>query len=164
MSRVRRSGWAGFTLIELLVVIAIASIFTSVVVLSLSGWRSENAPEFQLDRVARLVEQQCEQALLQARPRGVRVTASGVDGWHQTRQGWQLDTSMGAAQAWPSSTHPRLWLDGFPVALDSASNPQIICHPLGELSDFVLDLGPSEPGLRLSSLPAGGVRRHWIEP
>lgn len=153
-----RSGQCGFSLIELLVVITIAAVMASLVVLSVGGWQSADSPERQLDRFAAQLEQQCEQALLQSRARGMRLTPAGFEAWHLTSQGWQ--TLGGTARQWPDGIQPRLAIDGFPINLATPSSaPQIVCEPLGELTAFELDfLGPAA-GPRLLGHAHGRLER-----
>ena len=147
----------GFTLIELLVVVVIAAVLTGLAVLSLGAWRSADDPEAQLQRFAALLEMQCDAALFQSRPRGIRVTAAGYDFWQAVDGGWAPLTGGGVDRPrdWPAGIQPRLFIEGRRQALDDQdAPPQIVCQPLGELTAFELELGA---GLRLTASAGGQI-------
>lgn len=150
----------GFTLIELLVVVVIAAVLTGLAVLSLGDWRSADDPEVQLQRFAALLEVQCDAALFQSRPRGIRVTAAGYDFWQVVDGGWAPVVGEGVDRPrdWPAATQPRLFIEGRREALDESDGPpQIVCQPLGELTAFELELGA---GLRLTASAGGQIE--WL--
>ncbi len=147
----------GFTLIEVLVVLAIAATLTTLVVLRFGTWQDPDDPQRILERLAARIDHQCEQALFQSRPRGLRLTARGYDVWQGGPDGWQPLPQQGPdqAQSIPRSLEFALELGGYPVDLpdpgagpDSAResgesgsiSPQLICQPLGELTPFRLTL------------------------
>jgi general secretion pathway protein H len=143
----------GFTLIEVLVVLAIAATLTTLVVLRLGSWQDPNHPQRLLERLAARVDHQCEQALFQSRPRGLRFTDQGYDAWQGGPEGWQRLPQRGPdqAQSIPQSLEVSLELGGYPVALPVLESspdgggpqdprPQVVCHPLGELTPFRLTL------------------------
>ena len=143
----RRS--VGFTLIELLVVVAIGAILAGLAVLSLGGWQSDDDPERQLARLAALLQVQCEQALFQSRPRGIRLTADGFDFWQAGSAGWGKVPGDGVsrARAWAGDPELVLFVDGRRQLLDEQGDrPQIVCQPLGEITPFELEL--RRPGSR----------------
>ena len=149
---------AGFTLIELLVVVVIAAVLTGLVMLSLGDWRSAEDPERQLQRFAGLLEAQCDAALFQSRPRGIRITSEGYDFWQGVDQAWvQLaGDGVNRPRDWPSGLEPRLFVEGRRQALGSEDGvPQIVCQPLGELTAFSLELGDTAASARLTA-SAGG--------
>ncbi len=145
----------GFTLIELLVVVVIAATLTGLAVLNLGDWRSADDPERHLQRFAALLEAQCDAALFQSRPRGIRLTTDGYDFWQAVDGGWApvAGEDMERPRDWPSMIQPRLFIEGRRQALDDEeAPPQIVCQPLGEMTAFELELGAD---LRLSA-SAGG--------
>ncbi|MEN1728258.1 MAG: prepilin-type N-terminal cleavage/methylation domain-containing protein [Pseudomonadota bacterium] len=150
----RRS--SGFTLIEVLVVLAIAATLTALVVLRLGDLRSPDDPERLLERLAARVTHQCEQALFQARPRGLRFSEFGYVAWQSSAEGWRVlpQTGPDRAQMLPESLDIELVVSGYSVDLAEVEfdvedlydtgvrdvRPQVICHPLGELTPFQLTL------------------------
>jgi general secretion pathway protein H len=148
-----RPTFGGFTLIELLVVVSIGAILASLVVLGLGRWPSPDHPERQLARMAALLELQCEQALFQSRPRGIRVTASGFDFWQGSAAGWvELPASgINRPRAWTGGAEAGLFVEGRAQALeDEIDRPQIQCQPLGEVTPFELELVAGEERVLLS--------------
>lgn len=142
----------GFTLIEVLVVVAIATILTTLVVLRIGDWQSPDDPQAQLERLAALIERQCEQAMFQSRPRGVRITAEGYDFWQATSQGWVALTGEGLdrPRQWLTERAPELLVEGHGVELSAEpEGPQLSCQPMGELTLFELLLrdssAPTQP-------------------
>ena len=149
---------SGFTLIELLVVVLIGAILATLAVLSVGSWRSDDDPERQLARFAALLEAQCEQALFQYRPRGVRLDAAGYDFWQATADGWARvpDDRTGRPRSWPETAAPLLLIEGRRQRLEeTAGAPQIVCQPLGEMTAFELAIGPAGERVRLAG-SAGG--------
>lgn len=123
----------GFTLIEVLVVIAITATLTALVVLRLGDLQDPDDPQRVLERVAARVNHQCEQALFQARPRGLRfgMLASeggvrtdseiGYDAWQSSAEGWQVLPQQGPdqAQVIPEGLTVELMLGGYAVDLSA---------------------------------------------
>lgn len=153
----------GFTLIELLVVVAIAAVLTGLVTLAIGNWRSTDDPERQLQRFALLIEAQCDAALFQSRPRGIRVTAEGYDFWQAVDETWVqvAGADVDRPREWLAGLQPRLFVEGRRQGLaDADSPPQIVCQPLGELTAFALELGERNAALRLI---ASGGRQLTVE-
>lgn len=133
---------AGFSLIEILVVVTIGAVLAVMVVLRVGGDGAQD-PARQLERLAALIGNQCEQAMFQARPRGIRVTRSGYDFWQLAGDGWQRLPAEGISRprSWPSEARPELLVDGHGARIDDDRLvPQIVCQPLGELSPFEIQL------------------------
>ncbi len=152
----RRPG--GFTLIELLVVVTIGTVLAGIAVLSLGRWGSADEPREQLARLAGLLELQCEQALFQARSRGIRVLDSGFDFWQAGSAGWAPLPGEGVSRprAWTAGAEAVLFIEGRRQPLtDTDDVPQIVCQPLGELTPFELELRVADRAARLA-VSAGG--------
>ena len=148
----------GFTLIELLVVVTIGAVMAGLAVLSLGRWGDADAPREQLQRLVALLEVQCEQALFQSRPRGIRLTEDGYDFWQAGSAGWVALPDQGTSRQrrWPEPGQATLFLEGRRQALDAEiEQPQIICQPLGEITSFELELRAADRSARLS-VSAGG--------
>lgn len=143
---------------EVLAVVAIAAIMSAMVILRLGEWRAPDEPDVQLRRFGALLETQCEQAMFQARPRGLRVTAEGYDFWQATSTGWVALSPNGHTRPrnWSVDVAPELQLDGYRVGLDEVeAEPQIVCQPLGELTRFELALRHEQGVWRVSGRPRG---------
>jgi type II secretion system protein H len=141
-----------------LVVVAIAAVMSALVILRLGTWRAPDRPDIQLERFGALLETQCEQAMFQARPRGLRVTDEGYDFWQATASGWVALSPDGLTRPrnWSADVIPELMLDAYRVDLDEeASNPQIICQPLGEMTRFELVLRNDEGHWRMTGQARG---------
>ena len=153
-----RRAQAGFTLIEVLVVVAIAAILAALVVLRLGTWSSGAEPERQLEKLAALIDFQCEQALFQSRARGIRLSREGYDFWQATAQGWAPlpgdETSR--ARAWRGEVDIDLVVEDRSVALEEApASPQLVCQPLGELTSFNLSIRSGSRAAALIGSPGG---------
>lgn len=150
----------GFTLLEVLVVVAIAAIVASLVVLQLGDWRSPADPERQVERLAALIDHQCEQALFQSRPRGIRFTAEGYDFWQASGQGWVPvpESRVARPRAWHGEPRVDLVVGGHRVALDEAPPaPQLLCQPLGGIESFSLRLRIGRKQAALAGRPVQGL-------
>lgn len=135
----------GFTLIEVLVVVVIAATLTALVVLRLGQWQSPDNPARQLERLNALIDYQCEQAMFQSRPRGIRIVANGYDFWQRRSIDWLPLAPDGSnrPRQFDGSLEVSLSMAGYRVELGDVtdqSQPQIVCQPLGELTPFELTL------------------------
>ena len=159
----RTAGPRGFTLLEVLVVVAIGAIMVGLVVLRMGDWRSDVDPQRQLERLAALIEAQCEQAMFQSRPRGIRITEQGYDFWQSASDGWVMLTGDGIDRPrdWHGAVEPTLDVSGYRSRLsDEPDAPQLWCDPLGELSLFTLTL---EVGGLRADLSGSGLGRLDVE-
>jgi len=150
----------GFTLIEVLVVVTIAAILAALVILRLGQWRSGAEPVDQLERLAALIDYQCEQAMFQSRPRGIRMTSEGYDFWQTTGQGWAPvpGDEVARPRAWHGPVDPDLVVEDRRVALEEdPAAPQLVCQPLGELTAFELELRLDGRAASLAGEPGGGL-------
>ena len=149
-------GSRGFTLLELLVVIVIAGILTGFVLLSLRGATESARVDAAAERLAALIEHQCNEALLlnrtirlQVDERGYRFAARARERWHP------LPDSAFRERSWPVPLSATLELDGRVVGSEG-----IYCRPTGELSPFELRLVPRNgPGVALRGTATGNVER-----
>lgn len=150
----------GFTLIEVLVVVTIAAILASLVILRLGQWRSGAEPVEQIERLAALIDYQCEQALFQSKPRGVRLTAAGYDFWQSTDSGWVPvpGDEVARPRTWQGAVDLDLVVEDRPVAIEQdPPAPQLICQPLGKMTAFGLELRLENRTAALAGEPGGGL-------
>ena len=148
----------GFTLIEILVVVAIGAVLVGLVVLRMGDWRGQADPERQLERLAALIQAQCEQAMFQSRPRGLRITEEGYDFWQSASEGWVILSGDGInrPRSWQGNVDLTLDVTGYRSRLsDEPEAPQIWCDPLGELTLFTLGLEGGDLSARLSASGTG---------
>lgn len=133
-----------FTLLEILVVLVIVGVVASVVALRFGGDRPAERIRGELDRFAARLDAQCDQALLQGRSIGLRVTRHGYDFWQAADDGWRAVHGNPALnpRSWPQTLAVGSAVAGQrPVALDDdAPRPQILCGPLGEVTPLELTL------------------------
>lgn len=158
MQRLATGRIRGFTLIEVLVVVTIAAVLASLVVLRLGAWSSGVEPSEQLERLAALVDYQCEQAMFQSSPRGIRLTTEGYDFWQSTAEGWVPvpDDQVARPRAWRGAVDPDLVVEGRSVDLrEEPAAPQLVCQPLGELTEFNLALRVNGQRAALAGEPSG---------
>lgn len=154
----------GFTLLEVLVVVAIGAVLVGLVVLRMGDWRGPADPERQLERLVALIEAQCEQAMFQSRPRGIRITEEGYDFWQSASEGWVILSGDGInrPRMWQGEVDLTLDVSGYRSRLsDEPEAPQIWCDPLGELTLFTLGL---EGGGVRADLTGNGLGRLRVEP
>ncbi len=159
-----RATHGGFTLLEVLVVVAIGAILAAMVVLRLGQWGSPDDPAAQLERFGALLESQCQQAVFQARPRGLRVTDHGYDFWQATASGWVAlrGDGLDRPRAWTGAVAPALLLGGHEARLSATVEaPQIVCQPLGELTLFELTLAKDQQRWRVNGRGDGRLVYHW---
>ncbi|WP_376694032.1 prepilin-type N-terminal cleavage/methylation domain-containing protein [Wenzhouxiangella sp. EGI_FJ10409] len=150
----------GFTLIEVLVVVTIAAIVAALVILRLGAWDSGAEPTRQLERLAALIDYQCEQALFQSKSRGVRLTTEGYDFWQATGSGWAPlpDDQVARPRAWQGPVDLDLVVESRRVALEEdPETPQLTCEPLGEMTDFNLELRLEGRAAVLIGEPGGSL-------
>ncbi|WP_376697371.1 prepilin-type N-terminal cleavage/methylation domain-containing protein [Wenzhouxiangella sp. EGI_FJ10305] len=150
----------GFTLIEVLVVVTIAAVVASLVILRLGTWRSGTEPAEQIERLAALIDYQCEQALFQSKPRGIRLTSEGYDFWQSTGSGWAPlpDDEVARPRAWQGVVDLDLVVEDRAVALEAEpAAPQLVCQPLGDMTDFTLELRLDRRAAALTGEPGGGL-------
>lgn len=126
---------AGVTLLEIMVVMVIAALLgAAVVVMAVPG---DRRLQRDMERFDAMLHYTAEQALIEGRTLGIRMSDAGYSFWTFDEQGWRtLDQPPWQPRRW---SEPMQWsLDGEPVA-DTAS-PQLVFLGSGESIPFRLDL------------------------
>lgn len=150
----------GFTLLEILVVVAIVAILTGFAVLRLRGAGVGDVLDTETRRLAALTGAACEQAILQARPLGLRISAAGYDFRVAGDDAWApvIDRRF-RAREFPDAVDVTLEIEGYRVALRRETEvPQVICTAAGELTTFALSMEAGGVARRVSGYTDGEVR------
>ncbi|MGX9382364.1 type II secretion system minor pseudopilin GspH [Pseudomonas sp. JQ36] len=131
----------GFTLLELMVVMLLIGMLLGMVSL-VGGNNPAQVARQEASRIARMIEQFRERAVLEGREFGVGFSLEGYRVLQLDAQGWQPLTAL---QQWPADLHAQLVLDGLPVRLlNSAPAPQLLMLSSDEISAFSLLLASRE--------------------
>lgn len=140
----------GFSLLELLVVITLIAVLTGLAVVSVDLAGPERHAEEEARRLALLLGEQCEQAILDSRELGLRFDPEGYrfsiwDGeqWHEYYR-----PPVFQPRLLPEGFRVDLELQGRPVLLeDDPKNfdPHVVCYSSGEMTPFELAVLPPEP-------------------
>ncbi len=134
---------AGMTLLEILVVLVITAILSTMLVLRFAS-RTEGELQHESERLAILLQQHCQDALLLGQVRGLSLSPRGYKFWYLSNRQW-LDASNGnrlyRAREWVSDWDLDLRLNGQPVSLNQDQEiPQIVCQTDAQLPIFELRL------------------------
>lgn len=119
----RRSA-RGFTLIELLVVATIGAILVGTAMLSVNIGGGEKALADEAKRLATLMQLAADDAILQRRELGLRLTEAGYSFYRLDRSGekpsWQpLEKDRRLRERpWPESLEIEMEIEGQPIVLD----------------------------------------------
>jgi type II secretory pathway pseudopilin PulG len=137
-------------------VLLIAGILAGLALLTLApddpGARAQRA----LDRLSGALSAMCDQAVLRARPQGVRFHATGYDFWVLQSSGWQRRTGDGPPRParWPDGLDARVEIDRIDPSRGRAPRaaPQLWCT------------GVEPPPILSVALGRGGDRRRLDWP
>jgi len=142
------------------VVILVTAILVGLVVPRL-GRAPATDPAYQLDRLAALLDEWCNRAVIQGRSLGVRFESGGYafSVPADTGNAWIPAPPDGPFRArnWAPALTPRLLIEGRPVPLEG-QGPQVICHASGEMTPFVLELATGEHASHLRAEFDGDLR------
>jgi general secretion pathway protein H len=158
----------GFTLVEVLVVLVIIGVLLAVATLSLGVTGGDREVDRERERLAALLDLAREEASVQVRELGLRVTTGGYEFMaYDAVQGiWQVvtdDPSLRARQ-WPDGLAAALRVEDRAVVLPKAEDdteeeddgpapvPQVLLFSSGETNLFELTVrrGRDGPGFRLA--------------
>lgn len=169
MSRLQTS--AGFTLLELLVVLTLIGVISGLAVLSVDLAGPDRVVEEEIRRLALLLDEQCEEAILDSRELGLRLTSDGYRFSQWTGEEWAeyLSPPTFRNHRLPGGFHWRLELEGAEVLIEddpARYDPHVICFSSGEMTPFELALwGPSgDIGQGLIGERRGGIEiSGWLD-
>jgi general secretion pathway protein H len=149
---------SGFTLLEVLVVIVIIGIIASMAIVSTRVLGGDHEMDKEARRLAAVLTQAREEAMLQGRDLGLRVDGRGYDFllYDNRNELWRLPTDdpLLRERLLPDGLATRLWLESREVKLparaapseQSPAMPQVVMFASGDTVPFELRL--DRPGTR----------------
>ncbi len=142
----------GYTLVEILVVLIVVATLSGLIIIRV-GQFGTAAPAQQLDRLATLLHDWCQQAVFQQRNLAVRIRADGYDFWEpdtavnnvgEVNTNWRISSEeVYPEQLWEGAMRAQLLVSGQVTELD-LQVPQLRCYASGQMTPFSLRL--SEKG------------------
>jgi type II secretion system protein H len=159
----------GFTLLEILVVVAVIAILSAALILSAGGTGSERQIEDEAQRLQRVMQLLCDEAVIEGRFAGFGYSARGYSGYDLSPQGWRTTERDGPL-------HMHLLRSGLlladaaadePLPPELPEEPQVLCAPTGELGDHDLLLSAlgSDSGWRVALDKSGSsALTPWQRP
>jgi general secretion pathway protein H len=155
----------------LLVVLTLLSIIAGLAVVSIDLAGPERIAEEQARRLVLLIDEQCEEAILDSRELGLRVLPDGYrfslwDGetWHE-----YLAPPTFKPHSLPPGFSMQLSIEGGEIILDddpAEFEPHVLCFSSGEMTPFELAVlpPPGAPGRTLSGFRDGRVEMGgWVD-
>lgn len=128
---------SGFTLLEVLVVIVIIGIITSMAVVSTRVLGGDHEMDQEARRLAAVLGQAREDAMLEGRDVGLRVDARGYDfmRWDGRVEQWLLESEdpLLRERAFPDGVEATLWLESRQVQLPARAAPTEAERPLPQV-------------------------------
>ena len=143
---------SGFTLLELLVVIVIIGIIASMAVVSTRVLGGDHEMDQEARRLAAVLAQAREEAILQGRDLGLRVDARGYDflSYDSRNERWELtsDDPLLRERTLPEGVEAGLLLESRPVPLparaapteQTPASPQVVVMASGDIVPFEVRL------------------------
>jgi general secretion pathway protein H len=151
-------GHRGYTLLEVLVVVVILGVVSGFIMLSLRGSTEADRLDEAADRLAALVQLQCEEALLGSRAMRLRLDDSGYRFEVSGRSGWAASgKDVFRDRSWPVLLTARLIVDGRSATPGVGERDLIYCFPTGELTPFELELSTRNGSRASVRATAGGI-------
>ena len=148
----------GFTLLELMVVSALTGIVLGAVGLA-AGQSPGRQARQEAGQLLQLIHQLREQAVMEGREYGVRLSGAEYQVFRLEPLGWR---PAGSAHSLPNGLRMRLEQEGQRLSLDGAiAAPQLLMLSSDEVSQFVLSFVSVEQSWL--SLVSDGVGELWID-
>ena len=147
---VRRA--SGFTLLEVLVVVIIIGIITSMAVVSIRVLGGDHEMDQEARRLAAVLGQAREDAMLEGRDVGLRIDATGYDfmRYDGRIERWELvaEDPLLRERTFPDGIEAGLWIEARPVKLPQRAPPterdqplpQVVVMASGDLVPFEVHL------------------------
>ena len=136
----------------------ILGVLSGFIILSLRGNTEAERLSEAADRVAALVQLQCEEALLGNHAMRMRLDNSGYRFEVSTRSGWEKHgRDVFRSRTWPVPLAARLTVDGWADAMGIGGDNHVYCLPTGELTPFELELSTRNGSRAAVRATAGGI-------
>jgi general secretion pathway protein H len=151
IARVRHRA-SGFTLLEVLVVVVIIGIIASMAAVSTRVLGGDHEMDQEVKRLAAVLGQAREEAMLQGRDLGLRIDARGYDFllYDSRNERWELAAGdpLLRERTLPEGLEAGLWLESRPVQLPVRSapteripaSPQVVVLASGDVVPFLVRL------------------------
>ena len=145
----------GFTLLEMMIVIVVIGVLVGMVSLA-SGVNPTQQARQEAGALAGVIRQLREQAVLEGREYGLRLSVEGYRSMRLEGQAWE---PLAAFHRWPDNLRLNVEQDGYSLSLGAdAGPPQIQLYSSDEISSFRLTLaGKDRVWASLSSDGVGEV-------
>lgn len=141
----------GFTLLELMLVILIIGLMVGTVSLALPDSSAQQLQK-QASRLHAQINLASQQSVFQNKDLGLKVTRLSYDFYQFDGDHWTLlePQSRFSPRPLPPETSFELSLDGQPINIEAAQQPQILFLSDGQMSRFRLSLFSRDQGNRFS--------------
>ena len=151
MSRPRR---AGFTLLEIVVVVAVIAVISGAVLLSARGSAGDRAVEDEAQRMFRVLQLMCDEAVVEGRFAGFGYALDKYSGYQLDPNGWRTVERSGPQRVHSLREGLVLLEPGADEPLPRAlpEKPQLLCAPTGDIGehDIVITLSGAREGWRVA--------------
>ena len=144
----------GFTLLEILVVVAVIAIISGAVVLSARGSAGDRAVEDEAQRMFRVLQLLCDEAVIEGRFAGFGYALDKYAGYELGANGWKTVERSGPLQVHAVREGLALSEHGAdePLPKILPEKPQLLCAPTGDIGehDIVIALTGAREGWRIA--------------
>jgi general secretion pathway protein H len=151
-----------FTLVEILVVLVISTILAGITLLSLRNASEDDLLREDLNRLAGLLQRNCQDALVYGQHLGIHVADDGYEVFRYDGANWigiKAESAIYRHRNWSKDWQLQLTFQGLDTTIDeSGQTPQLICLGSGELLPFRFTLSDGlNASLALSGLANGSM-------